>query len=162
MAVTLTREFYINFGLFLFACVALALSIWAFLKHDSFRNIEDLPPGIDKKASTSIKLPLNHYRTVNFATGGGSSSKRPSQDEIDNAQSLLYLDGVDCLQCYQYKKGSIPPTYFNDNSFNDSIIDPNNILPANHLINLGTDGLTYTSDLSCDTLTRLRKQECNV
>ena len=32
MAVTLTRNFYINSGLFLFACLALALSIWAFLK----------------------------------------------------------------------------------------------------------------------------------
>ena len=39
MAVTLTKEFYINFGLFLFACVALALSIWAFAtpcKKDGF------------------------------------------------------------------------------------------------------------------------------
>ena len=32
MAVTLTREFWINFGLFLFTCLALALSIWAFVK----------------------------------------------------------------------------------------------------------------------------------
>ena len=32
MAVTLTRNFYINSGLFLFACLALALSIWALLK----------------------------------------------------------------------------------------------------------------------------------
>ena len=39
MAVTFTREFYINFGLFLFACLALALSIWAFAtgcKKDKF------------------------------------------------------------------------------------------------------------------------------
>ena len=39
MAVTLTKEFYINFGLFLFACLALALSIWAFAtpcKKDGF------------------------------------------------------------------------------------------------------------------------------
>ena len=39
MAVTFTREFYINFGLFLFACLALGLSIWAFAtpcKKDGF------------------------------------------------------------------------------------------------------------------------------
>jgi len=41
MAGTLTREFYINFGLFLFACLALGLSIWAFAtpcKKDGFGN----------------------------------------------------------------------------------------------------------------------------
>ena len=157
----LTRKFYINFGLFLFACVALALSIWAFLKpckNDSFKNIDDLPP-YDIKASTNIKLPKNKYGTVNFATG--VRGQQPSQNEKENAQSLLYIAGVDCLLCYQYKRGSMPSNFFNDNSFNDSIIDPNNKLPANHLINLGIDGLTYTSDLPCDTLTRLRKQECD-
>jgi len=43
MAVTFTREFYINFGLFLFACVALGLSIWAFAtpcKKDGFGKVE--------------------------------------------------------------------------------------------------------------------------
>ena len=167
MAVTFTREFYINFGLFLFACVALALSIWAFLKSckdsfgDSFRNIDNDSPDVDKKASTIIKLPLNKYGTVNFATGGGSSSKRPSQNEKENAQSFLYLVG-DCLQCTQYKKGSLTNFYY-DKSFNDSIYDPENKLPTNNLINIGLeDAYEYTSDLPCDTLTRLRKQECNV
>ena len=43
MAVTLTKEFYINFGLFLFACVALGLSIWAFntkCKKDGFGDLK--------------------------------------------------------------------------------------------------------------------------
>lgn len=158
MEVTFTREFYINFGLFLFACVALALSIWALLKPckdsfgDSFRNT------YDKKASTIIKLPKNKDGYVDFATDP-KHDQQPSHNEKENAQSLLYIDG-DCLQCYQFKRGSIL-NYFNKYSFNDSIIDPNNKLPTNHLINLGIEGgVQYTSDLPCDTLTRLRKQEC--
>ena len=52
--------------------------------------------------------------------------------------------------------------FFNDYSFIDSIYDPENKLPTNNLINIGLqDAHEYTSDLPCDTLTRLRKQECN-
>lgn len=157
-----TREFYINLGLFLLSCIALVLSIWTFIKpkqckNDSFRNIEDLPPP-DEKASTTIRLD-----TPPFGTGGTNPPQRPSQKEKENAQSLLLLtEGGNCLQCYQYKKGSLASYFYSDYSFNDSIVDPNNKLPANHLINLGYyDSSEYTSDLPCDTLTRLRKPECN-
>ena len=47
MAVTLTKEFYINFGLFLFACLALGLSIWAFAtpcKKDGFGSCNIIGP----------------------------------------------------------------------------------------------------------------------
>ena len=43
MAVTLTKEFWTNFVLFVVACVALGLSIWAFAtpcKKDGFGNVE--------------------------------------------------------------------------------------------------------------------------
>ena len=42
MAVTFTREFWTNFVLFVVACVALALSIWAFAtpcKKDGFKGL---------------------------------------------------------------------------------------------------------------------------
>jgi len=49
MAVTLTKEFWINFVLFVVACVALGLSIWAFAtpcKKDGFgdESGEPIPP----------------------------------------------------------------------------------------------------------------------
>ena len=52
MAVTFTREFYINFGLFLFVCLALGLSIWAFAtpcKKDGFGD-------------------SNHFKNANMST----------------------------------------------------------------------------------------------
>uniref|UniRef100_A0A6C0LHH1 Uncharacterized protein n=1 Tax=viral metagenome TaxID=1070528 RepID=A0A6C0LHH1_9ZZZZ len=160
MAVTFTKEFYINFGLFLFACLALVLSIWAFSKRckkDKFGNINDLPPGVDIKASTSFLLPS--YRSLNI----GQNGKPITDKEKEEAQSLLYINGY-CIQCYQFEKNSKELSkWFSQNSFNDKINDPDNILPANNLINLGINGMEFTSNLPCDTLTRLRKRDsyCN-
>lgn len=44
MAVTLIKNFYINFGLFLFACIALVLSVLAFAKpckNDEFKDNDE-------------------------------------------------------------------------------------------------------------------------
>lgn len=55
MAVTLTKEFWTNLVLFVVACVALGLSIWAFAtpcKKDGFGNeCEPIPPNC--KGSTN-------------------------------------------------------------------------------------------------------------
>jgi len=62
MAVTFTREFYINFGLFLFACVALVLSILAFTKHykkDQFKNNNE--PFIFDKRETCEEFTRNNF-----------------------------------------------------------------------------------------------------
>ena len=58
MAVTLTKEFRTNFVLFVVACVALGLSIWAFAKRckkDKFGEVEirkfkdgELPCGVER------------------------------------------------------------------------------------------------------------------
>lgn len=61
MAVTFTREFYINFGLFLFACLALGLSIWAFVlpcKKDKF--------GIDSSCGEMSCEEINSIYTNNL------------------------------------------------------------------------------------------------
>jgi hypothetical protein len=68
MAVTLTKEFYINFGLFLFACLALALSIWAFAtpcKKDGFGN---------SNANLICDFSLENPIQVNYESGGCSTS----------------------------------------------------------------------------------------
>jgi hypothetical protein len=168
MAVTFTREFYTNGILFIVALVALVLSILAFVKpckNDSFRNTDDLPP-YDEKASTVIKLHVNEHGNEHgniFATG--VSSGKPSISQKENAQSLLQLDkDSKCLQCVQYKKGELLSYLYDyclDDCYNDSIIDDlNKKLPPNNLINLALDDITYTSDLPCDTLTRLRIPQC--
>jgi len=53
MAVTLTREFYINFGLFLFACIALGLSIWAFAKPCKKDGFGDTMTNSESKSCTT-------------------------------------------------------------------------------------------------------------
>ena len=68
MAVTFTREFYINFGLFLFACLALALSIWAFAKpckKDGFGNTCN-PTKLDRGVASCNDIKNNERCLSNY------------------------------------------------------------------------------------------------
>ena len=57
MAVTFTKEFYINLVLFVVACVALGLSIWAFAKPCKIDKFGDNPPQDYSNYIFVTKLP---------------------------------------------------------------------------------------------------------
>jgi len=69
MAVTLTREFYINLGLFLFAFVALVLSILAFAKDCKKDDFGDNVKTFSNEKSC-VKYAENNEKAKNYCSWG--------------------------------------------------------------------------------------------
>jgi len=115
MAVTFTREFYINFGLFLFACLAVALSIWAFLKpckNEKFGEDYNKENAKDDKSCVKPWQPCNSQKVC--CTGNSCKEQngqflcQPSYQGICGSETYGWQTQTSCcdtLTGTSYKEG---------------------------------------------------------
>ena len=158
------NQFLTNFILFIFACVALGLSIWALnvpCKKDTFENqeLKDDPP--NPPLSLVIKPYKNSITTPTNAQGMMIRAN-VTQKVLNELQTILQ-GNQECLQCYQFNSNKNLLNFVKSNEINTFYeasfnVDKNLKLPKNSII-FATDLEFFVSNLSCDVLSRLQNND---
>ena len=164
------NQFLTNFVLFIFACVALGLSIWALAtpcKKDTFKNQElkdDIP---DPPLSLVIKPFKNSITTTTNAQGMMIKANVPHK--VLNELQTILQGNQECLNCYQFNSNKNLLNFLKSNEsdifYEASFSVDNNLLkslnrkplPKNTII-FATD-IGWVSNLSCDVLSRLQDND---
>ena len=95
MAVTLTKEFWTNFVLFVVVCIALGLSIWAFAtpcKKDKFGAIEYDCNMQDN--STCLKISKYVQKESSDPSFFESTEEVVSTEEVKQAKSMISIENT--------------------------------------------------------------------